>query len=99
MVLPAGIRELRLQEELAARDAACRDSRSDGSLDVVLALIGGIDRPKTLGERQCGQLLGPLLLPSSAIEKSRNGDLLDRDEVAHADEYSLAPREANFTGR
>src|SRR5262245_1842350 len=68
MVLAVDERELRLQEQLFARDAARRDARADAGLEVVLALIRGVDAAKSRGERVAHAAFGVVLFPRGAVE-------------------------------
>ena len=77
VVLATLVRELRLQEEVRARD----DPRAIGGgeplahagLEVVPPLVGGVDATEAHPERELGEGRGAILLPGGAVEKIGNG--------------------------
>jgi len=81
MILPAGVGELGLQEELVARDDAVADAGgdrlTDGGFVVVLALIGCVDGAKSGAERLRRQRRRPLLLPRGSVEEGGDVDACD----------------------
>jgi hypothetical protein len=83
VILPARVGELRLHEQRIARDAGGSHRGAHRRLDVVLALVGGVDAPETGGQRQPRQLGGAILLPRRAVEDPRHSYALDLDEGVH----------------
>ncbi len=80
VVLSRLVRELRLEEEIFARD----DPRAVGGgeplphagLEVVAPLVRGVDAPEAAAERELGQLRGAVLLPGRAVEEVRGHSAL-----------------------
>jgi hypothetical protein len=64
--------ELRLKEELVARNAARCNAAPYPFFVVVLSLIGRVDPAKTGGQRLCDARRGRIFLPRSSIEKARD---------------------------
>ena len=77
MVLTAPVGELGLEEEVFAPQLAGIEGRSqrqpDPGLEVVAALVGGINRPEAGRQSQLGEGLGPVFLPGGAIEEVGDG--------------------------
>jgi len=69
MVLPVAERELGLDEQLVARDSGASDRVADTLLEVVLALVGGVDRAKARCERGDHAVLGSVFLPGRAVDQ------------------------------
>jgi hypothetical protein len=68
--------ELRLKEEIFAREASVskhlRQGIADGLLEIVAALVGRIDAAKSGLDGRTDQASRPLLLPRRPVEKWRN---------------------------
>jgi hypothetical protein len=81
MVLPAPRRELRLDEELGARDHSRgdrpRDPRAHSRFVVVAPLIRGVDAAEAGFERQTRQPLGGVFLPGGAVDEAWHADASD----------------------
>ena len=73
VVLAVPVGELGLQEEVAARDHARAigggEPLTDAGLEVVPALVGGVDAAEARPERQLGQRRGAVFLPGGAVEE------------------------------
>src|SRR5262245_44460595 len=63
------MRELGLQEEPLARHLG--DRLADSRLEVMLALVGGIDADEAFGERELHERARALFFPGRAIEEGR----------------------------
>ena len=76
VVLAALVRELRLQEEIRARDHARAvgggERLADSGLEVVPPLVGGVDAPEARPERELGEGRGAVFLPGGAVEELGN---------------------------
>ena len=76
MVLAVAISELGLEKKLVAADGAAgdrvRQRVAQGSFEIVLALIGRIERAKARPQRERDQLRGAVFFPRGAVEKVRN---------------------------
>jgi hypothetical protein len=74
MVLPIAIGELGLEKKFVAADAAPGDglgeSIAHGRFEIVLALVGGVERAKAGAQRKRDQLRGAVFLPGSAVNES-----------------------------
>jgi hypothetical protein len=74
LTLPAGVGELGLQKQVVAGDDAGLIGGSQAfahsGLEVVAALIGGVDGAKSRAQREFGERGGAVFFPGSAVEKS-----------------------------
>src|SRR4051812_6247889 len=73
MVLAVAISELGLEKKLVAADGAVgdrvRQRVAQGSFEIVLALIGRIERAKAGAQRERDQLRGAVFLPRGAVDE------------------------------
>ena len=76
VVLAALVGELRLEEEIRARDHARAvgggEPLTDAGLEVVPPLVGGVDAPEARPERELGERRGAVFLPGGAVEEIGN---------------------------
>jgi hypothetical protein len=73
VVLALAVRELGLQEDLGpghdAGPVGGGQPGADAGLEVVAALVGGVQAAEAQAERQLGERGGPLFLPGRAVEE------------------------------
>ena len=76
IILAAAEGELGLQEQLVPGHQPVADRRlnrlADGRLEVVLALVGGVDAAEPLPQREGGEPLGLVLLPRGPVQEPGN---------------------------
>ena len=75
MILPAAVREFRLQKKIGPYNDARPIRRCqpfpDTRFEVMTPLVRGINPAKPRSEREFGQRWSTILLPGSAVEKTR----------------------------
>jgi hypothetical protein len=79
VVLAALVGELRLEEEVRAGDdprpIGGGEPLADAGLEVVPALIGGVDAAEACPERELGQGRRAIFLPRGAVEEINQGQV------------------------
>src|SRR3982751_6884350 len=94
MILPALIGELRLQEHVGTRDDAGavrgRQRVADRGLDVVPALIRGIDAPKPRAQRELGEGGGAVFFPGGAVQEVRRHSAFGATDTPRAPVSEMA---------
>jgi hypothetical protein len=82
LILSSAEGELGLQEEVVPGHQAVLDRNLDGlsdrGLDIVTALIGGVDAAEALAQSQFGELLRLFFLPGSSIQEAGDANTVEQ---------------------